>query len=143
MSDIKISTYITSIVIFTMMILGVIYFVTMFRASDPTFIDDDTFSAFNDTFNTMEDVSSSVGDLQSGIVDSDTDFGVFGVLNALIGSMWNSLTLIFSSFGFMDAVFDGLSTFFGVPTWVPALISLLVVILIAFGIYSLISGNNA
>lgn len=143
MTEVKISTYIIGIVIFTMMILGVISMIGIFRTADPSFIDDDKFSEFNKTFNTLEEVSSSVGGLKDGIVDSDTDWGAFGVLNSLLGTMWNSVVLIFSSFDFMNDVFAGLSTFFGIPTWVTGLISLLVIILIVFGIYSLISGNSS
>jgi hypothetical protein len=58
------------------------------------------------------------------------------VLNSLIASAWQSLRLLFSSFGFMDAVFEGVHDLFGVPKWVSGLASLLITVLIAFAIYS-------
>lgn len=106
--------------------------------SDPTFATDSTYADFNKSFNQLEDVTDTVGSLESGITDAETDFGVFGVLNALISSSWQALKLTFTSFSIMNDAYNGLSAIFGVPAWIPALIMLAITVLIAFTIYSAI-----
>lgn len=132
------STYVFGIIIFTFFILGGMALISPLRAADPTFLDDDKYAQFNKTFNKVDDVTDSVGGLQDTIEDSDTDFGTFGVLNALISTAWNSLKLVFSSFSFMNAVFGGLYTFFGIPIWVGNLIILMVSVMIIFAIFAAI-----
>lgn len=138
MSEVLPRHYIIGIILFTFIIVGGISMLSMMNTEQSGFTDDSRFQNFNNTFNVMDDVTTEVGDLQSGIENAETDFGVFGVLNSLISSAWNTLKLLFSSFGFMDAVFGGLTTVFGVPAWIPTLIGLLVVVLLAFAIYSAI-----
>lgn len=135
--------YITGIIIFTFFIVGGVSMISILGDSDATLTQDTKFQRFNQSFNVMGDVSSSVGDLESGITEADTDFGTFGVLNALISSAWQSVRLLFSSFGFMTGVWSGMSELFGVPAWVAGLIALLVTVMIAFAIYTLIFQREA
>lgn len=130
--------YITGIIIFTFFILGGMAVVSELNAKNPNFIDDDKYDSFQDTFNVYDNVTAEVGTLRSNIEDADTDFGAFGVLNSLISSAWQSLKLLFTSFGFMDAVFRGLETFLGIPAWVSTLVILLATVLLVFAIFSAI-----
>lgn len=130
--------YLYGIVVFTLFIVGGVFFVTEFSGDGVSSIDSDRTGSFNRTFNKMDSLSSTTSDLRSGVEDAETDFGAFGVLNSLISGAWNTLKLLFSSLSFMDGVFDGLFTEFGVPAFVGTLIGLLVVLLIAFAIYSAI-----
>lgn len=132
------STYIIGIILFTMFIMGGVYMIDVFQEKDSTFVDMTKYSQFNKTFNKMSDVTTQVNTLQSGVTDSQNDYGVLGVLNSLISTGWNSLRLLFSSFGFMNDVFKGLSTFFGVPAWISTIIILLVSAVIVFAIFSAI-----
>ena len=138
MADVLPRHYITGIIIFTLFIIGGIAIIGELTHEDAGFVDDEKFSSFNDTFNVYDDITTEVGDLRSDIEDADTDFGLFGVLNSLISSSWQSLKLLISSFGFMDAVFNGLESFVGIPGWVGGLLILLVTVLLAFAIYSAI-----
>jgi hypothetical protein len=138
MTDFKISTYIISILIFTFIIMGGLSLISIFRAVDPGIVDDDKLAAFNDTFNVMDDVTSEVDSLESGITDASVDEGEFGVLNALIAGAWQNLKLIGASFSFMDAVFGGLETMFGVPWWIPVIIGSIITVGILFAIWGAI-----
>lgn len=132
------SQYIIGIILFTFVMVAGVAFLAEMNSVDPTFTDDPKMEQFNDTFNKMSDVTSNVDSLQSNIEDADTDFGTFGVLNSLISSGWQTLKLLFSSFSFMDSAYAGLSTFFGLPAWIPLFIGMLVTVMLAFAIYAAI-----
>lgn len=142
MTDVTPSQYIIGILLFTFVIVGGISFIVMFNDDDNTFIDQEKFTTFNESFNKLNDVTTEVNTLKTGITDADTDFGAFGVLNSLISNAWQSLKLLFTSFSFMDSVFAGISALFGVPTWVSALIGLLITVIIVFAIYAAIFQSN-
>jgi len=130
--------YITGIIIFTLVIVSGIWMMNIFNTSDPTFADDERFTKFNDSFNTMDAITREVGDLEESVKGNEPDPGLFGFLDSLISGAWNTLVLLFSSFGFMDDVFDGLTSVFGLPWFIPTLIGLLVTILLVFAIWSAI-----
>lgn len=138
MGEVIIRHYIIGILLFTFMILGGIAMLGEFNKDDPTFVDADKYEQFNNTFNVYGDIDDEVGGMRNQLEEADTDPSVFGVLNSLIMSAWQTLRLIVSSFGFMDGVFNGLSTMFGVPAWVPGIIILLITVVLIFVIFSAI-----
>jgi hypothetical protein len=138
MAEILPRHYIIGIIMFTFFVVGGIALMTEFSQDDPTFLDNDKYSTFNTTFNKYDQVTTNVNSLRSNIEDADVDYGAFGVLNSLISSGWNTLKLLFTTFSFMNGVFIGLYTIFGVPVWIPALIILLITVVISFAIYSAI-----
>ena len=97
--------YIIGIIMFTFFIVGGVSMMGILSDSDSTFTDDEKFTEFNESFNILNDVSDQVENLEGSITEADTDFGAFGVLNALISSSWQALKLLFTSLGFMDNVF--------------------------------------
>lgn len=136
--DVKPKSYIIGIVMFVFFILGGVYILNEVRNEDTTFINSnelDDYNKFNQTFNKLDDINDSVRGIQRNIENAQSDFGLFGVLNSLINSAWNTLKLLFESFGFMDSVFDGLGSIFGVPEWVSTLLLLIPIIIIAFAIF--------
>lgn len=138
MAEILPRHYIIGIIMFTFFIVGGVSMLGIFADSDSTFTQDEKFTQFNESFNVLNDVSNQVDSLETSITDADTDFGVFGVLNALISSSWQALKLLFTSLSFMDGVFGGIASVFGVPSWIPAIIILIVTVIIAFAIFSAI-----
>lgn len=130
--------YLIGIVIFTFFMIGGMSILSQYIAVDPDYGDADKIEQFNRTFNVLDNVNTEIGNLQDNVESASTDFGTFGVLNSLISSAWNSLKLLLSSFSFMNSVFYGLNTFFGIPAWIPGLIILLITILIVFAIWSAI-----
>ena len=142
MSDVLPRHYIIGIIMFTFFIVGGVSMLSMMSSDGAMFAGDAQLQQFNNTFNIQQDISSSVTDLETSVTGADLDPGPFGMLNALISSSWTSLRLLFSSFGFMNSVFVGLSTVFGIPSWIPALIVLIVTVVIVFAIFGAIFQRN-
>lgn len=138
MAEILPRNYIFGIIIFTLFIVGGVSMLADLQAADPTFIDAEKYNQFNRTFNKVDELGSSVNNLQSNIENSETDLGFFGVLNALISSAWNTLKLMFGSFGFMNDVFMGTHEIFGVPAFIISIVFMFITVIIAFSIYSAI-----
>jgi hypothetical protein len=133
----KPSQYILGIILFTFFIMGGIALMGEFRKGDATFMSDSQTAGFNTTFNKYDTLTTSVTNLQGSVEDAGNEWGAYGVVGALVGSAWNSLRLLFSSFSFMNSIFLGLGMF-GVPSWVGGLAILAVTVIFAFAIYSAI-----
>ena len=138
MGEVKPSHYIIGILVFTLFIVGGVSMISILRQTDDTFASEERFEQFNSTFNVYNDVESKVGQLEDSVTNQEVDLGVFGVLNALINSAWQTLKLSISSFSFMNAVFLGTHTVFGVPAWVGGLLILAVSVMFVFAIFSAI-----
>jgi hypothetical protein len=139
MTDLLPSKYIAGVVIFIFMVMAGVAIFADVGLKNHQVLSDPQYSEFNDTFNKYEDINTQVNTLKSGIENSgSTDFGLFGILNSLINSAWQSLKLIFSSFGFVNDIFNGLSSFFGIPAWIPAILILLITVGLVFAIWAAI-----
>jgi len=132
---IEIRNYIIGIIIFVFFIVGGLAMMGILYKDKASITGDESYTQFNKTFNKLDQVTDKVEGLQSSIEDAEPEQGLFGVLNSLISTAWNSLKLVFTSFGFMNGVFSGMYAIFGVPSWIPALIMLIVVVIIAFEIW--------
>lgn len=129
--------YIIGIIMFTFVIVSGVSLLAEFNKSDSTFVDPVEYKKFNDTFNKYTEVTAQVDNMEESITNVEgEDYGILGTIGALAAAGWNTFTLLFSSFGFMEDAFSGLSTVFGVPTWVTTLIVALVTIMIIFAIYT-------
>lgn len=142
MVDVKPSDYIIGIIIFTIVIVSGITLLAQVNTINPDTIDSDRLGEFNKTFNVLGDITDTTDDLEKSVTESSTEYGIFGVLNSLINSAWNTLKLLFNSFRFMDGVFNGLSVMFGVPVFVAQLIIALITVVIVFGIFGAIFQTN-
>jgi hypothetical protein len=125
-------------IIFTMVILGGIGFMSGFAVHSPTFINNDKFKSFNDTFNQYGALEGNVSNMKDNLANSRANTGVFGMLDGLINVAWNSLKTIFTTFSFITTAFTGISSVFGLPVWVGALVTTMAVVMIVFSLYSLI-----
>jgi hypothetical protein len=134
---IKPSTYILAIIVFCFMILSGTALMAEFRKADSSYMDTPEMAAFNSTFDKYSDLSNTISSVQNSVTSSQGDWSLLGTLNALAGSAWNGLVLLFTSLNFMNSVFLGLGMF-GVPPWVGGLMSFAVVVIIAFAIWSAI-----
>ena len=134
--DIK--KYVIGVLLFAAMIVGGVSFIASLNIKDNSFGDSDRIDDFNDTFSILDDVSTQVTALEGGITQADADPGLFGVLNSLIMSAWQSLKLTVNSFVFMDDVFNGLGPIFGIPVWIAGIITLIISVIIIFAIWSAI-----
>lgn len=133
----EIRNYIVGTIIFSFFIVAGVSLLGLMLDSDTTFGDVDKYKEFNSTFNTLAEVNSNVNNLQENVEGSDASsgFNIFGVIGSLVNSAWSSLKLIISSFGFMTTAFTGMTTFFGVPAFIPQIIGLVVIVILAFALY--------
>ncbi len=104
------------------------------------FGNDPRFSQFNKTFNKYDELTSEVGGLQSGIEGSgQTEGKAFdNFLTRLINGAWNTLKGLFTGFSFITDILTGLNEMFGIPIWFTSLVSLLIIVMIAFAIWGAI-----
>lgn len=137
MADATPRTYIYGIILFTLITVSGVSFMAILGAENPA-MTSGKYVVFNDSMNKLSDITTQVDSLDDGIQNASTDFGAFGVLNALISSAWQTLKLLGSSLGFMSEAYVAMSALFGVPAWIPALVALLIVTMIIFTIYSAI-----
>ena len=131
--------YLFGIIVFTFIIVGGMSIMSIFDDADSSFASDNPkFEKFNSSFNKYNEVNEKISALQTGVESEEGSgtFGDFGVLNSLILKGWTSLSLLGSSFSFMNGVFNSLSTIFGVPVWIPSLIILVISIIVVFSIFS-------
>jgi hypothetical protein len=138
MADATPRTYVYGIIAFVFVIVAGVSLVAMFAEKNPAMVTGSTYSQFNQSFNKLADVTTQIGVIQNKITNVKTDFGVFGVLNELVNSAWQSLKLLATSLDFMSDAYGGMTTVFGVPAWIPSLIVLFVVAMLAFTIWSAI-----
>lgn len=130
--------FIYGFIIFTLLVVGGITIMTSFSAVDSDFINDERFVSFNRTFNQYDEVIDTGEYLNRSIAGAEPEKSLFGVLDSLINSAWGTIKSFFSTFAFMSSAFNGMNAVFGIPTWVGALITTLIIVMFAFSIYSLI-----
>lgn len=131
--------YITSIIIFTLIVGCVVAILAEFKADDPTFGDESPqFQTFNATFNKYDEISSQVSGWQNNVENVSQDNSALGVWDSLISGGWSMLSLLGKSTSFMAGVFTGVSSLFGLPAWITTLLYMLVIVMIIFAIYSAI-----
>lgn len=133
---IQIRNYIIGILILTGFVIGGIAILGILSTDNPSLTSSDDYTEFNTTFNKYNQLKNNIEGIQSSIEQTEqNDMGTFGVLNNLIMGAWITLKNIFASFSFMDSFFNGLSTMFGVPRWIPSIIILVIITVLAFSIY--------
>lgn len=135
-----IRAYFIGAVVLTFIIVGGLSMIMSVQQSDDTFVNSTEINRFNQSFNTYNSLTGNISNLESGLKsdNSTSDYGSFGVLNSLIQSAWQVFRSIPTTFAFIGNIFLSLSTFFGVPVWIPTLILSIISIIIVFSIYSLI-----
>jgi hypothetical protein len=140
MNDATPKTYLYGAILFAVMIIGVVSVLSSLNQSEGGYIGgDERFAEFNSTFNIYDGLVDKTDNIQSSIDDDDnSQFGAFGVLNSLINKAWQTLKGLFKSFAVITNAIGGLSSIFGVPSWVTGAIGLLIVIMIAFSIWGAI-----
>lgn len=139
MSEVLPSNYVYGIILFTLLIVAGVAMMAELNKSDPDLLADEKSQQFNKSFNQLDAITNKVEGIEADIQDTDSSgWGSFGVLNDLISQAWNTVSLLGSGLSFMHTAFGGVSTVFGVPSWVPAIFVLLVSAMIAFAVFGAI-----
>lgn len=136
--------YLYGAILFSVMILGIVSILSSLNeAEGGNIANDERFAEFNSTFNIYDQIDNGTQNVRSSIENApESQFGIFGVLNSLINTAWQTLKGLFNSFKFVTVAIGGLSTMFGVPVWVTGAVSLLIIVMIAFSIWSAIFQKN-
>lgn len=142
MAEITSKHYLYGVIMMMFFVTGGVVLLSSLKTYNPAMDGDRDIGEFNQTFNKLTDVSNDVTTLQENI-QADPDWGLFGALNALIQSSWNSLILIVQSFSVLQTAFTGMSTLFGVPSWIVGVIGLMITVTLVFAIYSLVFQKDA
>jgi len=126
-------------IIFTLIVAGGATMLSELAQTKPTFTDDDAFRDFNQSFHKLDVLRENTEALESNAsATANEQSGDFGFLDALVGKSWNTLTQLGNSIGFIKDSLDGTSKIFGIPSWIPALIGLIITVVLVFAIFSAI-----
>jgi len=144
---IKISNYIIIIIVFGMLSTGLINLMSIANQEESNFLSEDadsnTFADINTTFGgVLDQVASETDDLSGAIQNSSSEStGLFGFVDTLVNSAYSTLQTIFGSFSFMGDILDGITGeggLLGLPEWVKTGLWSMILIILIFGIYSLL-----
>ena len=136
----KISGYFIGILLFTLVIVGGVSMMGIFRGYDSDWGEGGKLESFNASFNKLDDVRGVVNNLDATVSNvNGTDFGAFGVLNSLIKSSWQVLKLMTGNLDFMYSIYesDTLGSF-NIPLWIGGIIVMIVIVVIVFAIFGAI-----
>lgn len=115
---------------------------------DPSWVDADTLAAYNNTFNSYVEYNQKVAALESqtrgasGASEESLWGDAFSFINNLFSAGWNTIKLIGKNFGFIYDIFTGVSSVFGIPTWLTSIVVSLLIAMLAFGLLSLVFGRE-
>jgi hypothetical protein len=125
-----------------MVLLGGLSLFAEFAAEKPDMLNDDYFSNLqNYTAILNETTISNIKSMESDFNSNQSSVGDFGWLDDLVGRGWNMVKGVgntFKLFSFAGSAMTGISNVLGFPQWFLGLVTLLVVILIIFAIFSAI-----
>lgn len=126
-------------VMFIIIITTGVFMLGSFRTDDSTLDSTNQIDKFNSTLDKTQEITSSVNDIKSS-VDSVTQekVGPLGWIEALVGSAYSSLKAIGGTLSFIGVAIEGTAGLFGIPSFILVLLSLIIVILIGFAIWSAI-----
>lgn len=145
--------YIIAGIIFTLLVLGVFSSINMVEKgslgdkSDAVsgFIQGDGLTEFNRSFNKIDNLTTDITDLKTKIKElkPENTLEIISLPVAFVQSAWAAMKVVINMFGFMDSAFEGLSGMLGVPSWIPALLILIVIVVLVFGVLTVIFGKEA
>tara|TARA_R100000656_G_scaffold114639_1_gene87058 strand:- start:83 stop:553 length:471 start_codon:yes stop_codon:yes gene_type:complete len=144
---IKISNYIIILIVFGMLSTGLIHLMSVANEQESAFLSEDadssTFANINTTFGgVLTEVASETETLKNAVNDSSSEStGLFGFVDTLINSAYSTLKTIFNSFDFMGDVLEGITGeggLLGLPEWLKTGLWSMILIILTFGIYSLL-----
>lgn len=136
----QLQSYIMGVVLSIIIITSGLMFLSEFRANDTTIDPTNSVNNFNRTLNKADEVTTAVDGMSGSIEDaSTTSTGVLGWLNALVGSIFDGLKALFSSFSFISVMATETGEALGVPTIFISLALLIITIIIVFAIWSAIT----
>jgi hypothetical protein len=134
-AELNIKMVLLSFILFTMFIVGGVQMMAIARSKNSNAFSDEKLNQFNSSFNKLDELSSSISTTEAALKSgAEKDINAFGVLNAIILNVFNSIKMMGTTFSFIGTSFLGLYAIFGIPTWVGILASLMITTIIVFSI---------
>lgn len=141
--------YIISIVIFTILILGVVEITDSFIANDNKFVpttgDNQTYAFFKQYSSNKDTLNSSINELQQSITTTE-ESSIGDFVNILFNKGYRILTLMFGTFTWFTTALGSFATLFNgviyIPSWAVALLISIITISILFAIVSAILNRD-
>jgi hypothetical protein len=134
-AELNIKMVLLSFILFTMFIVGGVQMMAIARSKNSNAFSDEKLNQFNSSFNKLDELSSSISTTEAALKSgAEKDIELFGVLNAIILNVFNSIKMMGTTFSFIGTSFLGLYAIFGIPTWVGILASLMITTIIVFSI---------
>lgn len=129
--------YIIGIILFTLVVGCCATLMNTLQNEDSSLgTDYPEFNNFNSTFNKYDEIDAQVSVWQSNIENVSQDNSNVGVWDSLISGGWSMLSLLGNSLSFMKAIFISTASILGVPSWVAALLYMIIIVIIVFSVYS-------
>lgn len=138
-------------ILFTIVIVGVVYILNDIQAGDPgdpstsaTLMSDTDLHTFNNTFNKQQNLTNNIESLQSNMQHLSVDNlqSAITLPIALIQTAWGMVKFVFSSFSFMNSAIEGLSGYIGIPPIITTLTILIIVSIFVFSALSVALGKD-
>ena len=147
MTDATTRSYVTGIIIFTMIILGSFTILNFAIDNNENILisekDTELYNDYKDATDKQEQLLEKTENLGNSLKELEEP-NVIDVLNILFLKGFNVLMSIFTSFGFFTSIITNLAGMFGlfIPSWVGALVVALITIMIVFSVVSAILQRN-
>ena len=141
-------------IIFTMLIVGVFSVISLVNSGSPTgdgsdavigFAQSNQLTEFNKSFNKIDNFTTDVNKLKTKFTELKPE-GALETITlpiAFITTAWAAISVVGDIFGFMNSSFEGLTAWLGIPSWIPTLIILIVIVVLVFGVLTIIFGKEA
>jgi len=99
---------------------------------------DPRYEEFTASFDQMENINNTLLGYKGKVEQTDKSvFDSLGVIGSLASTTWTTLSFMGNSLSFMDDTYNGLELF-GVPSFIPQILMLIVIVIIIFTIWSAI-----
>jgi len=136
----RLQSYIIGVILSIVVATGGILIMTDFLDAKPNLDSVNDLGDFNDSFSKANEVTDAVDGMSNSIEDvSESNAGILGWLNALVGSIFDGIKAIFKSFSFVESSASDAGIIFGIPAVLIGLIVLIITIIIVFAIWSAIT----
>jgi hypothetical protein len=127
-------------ILIALIVIGIIIecgigMIDLFQTQNSDFIEPNQYRTFNESFNKRQQALNKVEELNAKL-GGQKESGIVGLFNAIYNSAVGAIFSLSSGFAIVNDLFNGLSTNFGIPSWVSISITGLITVSIVFSLLS-------
>jgi hypothetical protein len=131
-------TYILGIIVFAIIIFAGTGMLGILDNGTGVFSSDSRYTNFTKQFNKSNELYSGTSSLSQTLNETSGENG----LSSLVTGAWRSVSLVGTSFGFMNSIWVATTQLLGIPVEIAGFVVLMVTIIIIFAIWSAIFQTN-